>query len=216
MSAMHAMALPDHDPDRRSAVICRFHGRAVRSRPVRAQAPDSTTARAQAPDSMTARAQAPASETARAQAASTGTADGRAVSTATARARAASTRPARAPEPSARMARGQAVRPRAATAPLRLTRRGRVVIAVAVAIVVTAVSLIASGVAQATSHAVPPGAAGQHLSRVVVRPGQSLWSVAAGADPGADTRLVVQQIIELNGLTSGAVPAGQQLWVPRG
>ena len=56
----------------------------------------------------------------------------------------------------------------------------------------------------------------QNLSQVVVRPGQSLWSVAESADPHADTRLVVQQIIELNGLTGDVVAAGQRLWVPRG
>jgi hypothetical protein len=100
--------------------------------------------------------------------------------------------------------------------PLRLTRRGRVVIAVASAILVAAVSLIAAGAVQATSHSLPARVAQQNLSRVVVRPGQSLWSVAESADPHADTRVVVQQIIELNGLTGDAVVAGQQLWVPRG
>ena len=61
-----------------------------------------------------------------------------------------------------------------------------------------------------------PGVAEQHLARVVVRPGQSLWSVAERADPGADTRQVIEEIVELNGLTGDAVAAGQLLWVPRG
>jgi LysM repeat protein len=51
---------------------------------------------------------------------------------------------------------------------------------------------------------------------VTVSPGQSLWSVAENADPAADTRVVIQQILELNGLTSDTVYAGQRLWVPRG
>jgi LysM repeat protein len=63
---------------------------------------------------------------------------------------------------------------------------------------------------------VPPRAAEQSLSRIVVRPGQTLWSVAESADPDADTRLVIQQIAELNGLTGDVVQAGQRLWVPRG
>jgi LysM repeat protein len=100
--------------------------------------------------------------------------------------------------------------------PLRLTRRGRIVIAAVAALLVTIVMLIASGVAQATNHPVPARAAEQSLTQVVVRPGQSLWSVAESADPGADTRLVIQQIIELNGLTSNVAVAGQRLWVPRG
>jgi LysM domain-containing protein len=103
-----------------------------------------------------------------------------------------------------------------ASRPLRLTRRGRVVIAAMAVLLVTVVMLIAAGTAQATNQSVPPRVAERNLTRVVVRPGQSLWSVAESADPHADTRLVSQQIIELNGLNGDVVRAGQQLWVPRG
>ena len=99
---------------------------------------------------------------------------------------------------------------------LRLTRRGRVVAAAAAALLVTAVSLLAAGTAQATNHALPPGAARQNLVQVVVRPGQSLWSVAESADPDQDTRAVIRQIVDLNALSGDIVVAGQQLWVPRG
>ncbi len=104
----------------------------------------------------------------------------------------------------------------AASAPLRLTRRGRVVVAVAVALLLTALSLVVAGSALATSNAAPSRTGEQHLTQVTVRPGQSLWSVAEAADPNADTRLVIQQIIDLNGLTGDTVVAGQQLWVPLG
>jgi LysM repeat protein len=104
----------------------------------------------------------------------------------------------------------------AAGAPLRLTRRGQVVIAAAAVLLVTVLMVIASGSAQATNHSVPPRVAEQNLTRVVVRPGQSLWSVAESADPDADTRMVIEQIIELNGLNGDVVLAGQRLWVPRG
>ena len=119
---------------------------------------------------------------------------------------------ATAPDQAARPqpARGQPV-----TVPLRLTRRGRVVIAVAAALLVAALSLVIAASAQATNH--PQSSRGaQHLIQVTVRPGQSLWSVAENADPGADTRAVIQQIVELNGLTGDIVTAGQRLWVPRG
>jgi hypothetical protein len=100
--------------------------------------------------------------------------------------------------------------------PLRLTRRGRVVVAVMAALLVAALSLIAAGAAQAISHtgaAHPAGPA--NLAQVVVQPGQSLWAVAESADPNADTRLVIQQITELNSLKGDTVFAGQRLWVPR-
>jgi hypothetical protein len=99
---------------------------------------------------------------------------------------------------------------------LRLTRRGRMVAAAVAALLVTVLSLLAAGGAQATNHALPPGAARQGLVQVVVRPGQSLWSVAESADPDQDTRAVIQQIVDLNGLSGDLVSAGQQLWVPRG
>ena len=120
---------------------------------------------------------------------------------------------ATAPAPTARP---QPARGRPVTVPLRLTRRGRVVIAVAAALLLTALSLVIAASAQATNH--PPSSRGaqQHLIQVTVGPGQSLWSVAENADPGADTRAVIQQIVELNGLTGDVVTAGQRVWVPRG
>ena len=80
----------------------------------------------------------------------------------------------------------------------------------------TVLSLLAARAAQATNHPVPPGAARQNLVQVIVRPGQSLWSVAESADPDQDTRAVVQQIVDLNALSGDFVFAGQQLRVPRG
>ena len=119
-----------------------------------------------------------------------------------------------APRP--RLAPDQAARDQAARVPLRLTRRGRVVVAVATALLLAVLSLVIAASAQATSHTAPSSAAQRSLVQVTVRPGQSLWSVAENADPNADTRVVIQQIIELNGLTGNVVFAGQRLWVPRG
>ena len=87
-------------------------------------------------------------------------------------------------------------------------------VGIAAALLAAGLSLVIAASAQATSHS--PGAARQGLARVVVRPGQSLWSVAESADPNADTRSVIQQIIELNGLSADTVLPGQSLWVPRG
>ena len=110
----------------------------------------------------------------------------------------------------------RATRPETANPPLRLTRRGRVVVAVAAALVLAALSLVIASTAQATNHPVSSRAAQQGLAQVTVHPGQSLWSVAESADPAADTRVVIQQIIELNGLSGNVVFGGQRLWVPRG
>ena len=105
---------------------------------------------------------------------------------------------------------------------LRLTRRGRTVIAALAIVIVTAVAtamlfwLGATGGAQAASHRAGAGAAHRGLSQVVVQPGQTLWSIARRAEPAADPRGVVQQIIEANAMGSPTIQAGQLLWVPRG
>ena len=112
--------------------------------------------------------------------------------------------------------RGASRRAGAPDVALRLTRRGRIVVAAVAALLVTVVSLLAAGAAQATNHGLPPGAARQNLVQVVVGPGQSLWSVAESADPDQDTRAVIHQIVDLNALSGDVVFAGQQLWVPRG
>ena len=101
-----------------------------------------------------------------------------------------------------------------ANPPLRLTRRGRIVVAVAAALVLAALSLVIASAAQATNHPVSSRAGQQGVAQITVRPGQTLWSVAENADPGADTRVVIQQITELNGLTGSVVYAGERLWVP--
>ena len=100
--------------------------------------------------------------------------------------------------------------------PLRLTRRGRAVVAAAAALLIAVLAFAATGTAQAANRLPSPGNPGnQNLAQVVVGPGESLWSVAESADPGTDTRVVVQQIIELNRLTGNVVFAGQRLRVPR-
>ena len=123
----------------------------------------------------------------------------------------AALRPSAAPHPAPRT---PATQP--AASPLRLTRRGRVVVAGLAVLLVSVLSLLVAGAAQATSHSAPRAASGSGVGQVVVRPGQSLWSVAESADPDADTRLVIQQILELNALHGDTVFAGQRLWVPRG
>jgi hypothetical protein len=104
---------------------------------------------------------------------------------------------------------------------VRLTRRGRLVVtvmltAVSLSLVVLAWLAIAARGAQAADGGQSPGAVYQNLTSVVVHPGQTLWSIASQAEPTADPRAVMQQIIELNALHGTNVVPGQRLWVPRG
>ncbi|OHV44173.1 peptidoglycan-binding LysM [Parafrankia colletiae] len=47
-----------------------------------------------------------------------------------------------------------------------------------------------------------------------VLPGETLWEIARGIDPDADTREVVGQLMALNGLPTAALLPGQQLRLP--
>ena len=102
----------------------------------------------------------------------------------------------------------------------RLTRRGRRLVwasavLLLVAVLTPVLLALASG-AQAANHGVPPSAVRAAMRHVVVKPGQSLWSIALNAEPEADPRVVVQQIMEFNALGSQVVVPGESLWVPRG
>jgi hypothetical protein len=129
-----------------------------------------------------------------------------------------------APRPAAQAvlgdSRAEAVRPAATATPsrLRLTRRGRAVVAstlaTAAAAVAALVVMTAAAGAQASDHG-RGGGGYAGMREIVVRPGQTLWSIAATAEPSADPRVVVQQIMTVNSLTSTQIQAGQLLWVPR-
>jgi nucleoid-associated protein YgaU len=107
-------------------------------------------------------------------------------------------------------------RARVAPGPARLTSRGRAVVAgLAAAAAVFACSLLAAGGAAAASHG-SPGAGYGGMHQVVVKPGQTLWSIASATEPTADPQAVVQQIVTANSLPGSTIHAGQVLWVPRG
>ena len=95
--------------------------------------------------------------------------------------------------------------------PVRLTRRGRaaVVLAVLLALVVGGFAL-----GRVSSQAAAPGAA-RPLTTVTVAPGETRWPIAARVAPDADRRALIDQIEALNHLHGPQVVAGQQLLLPR-
>ena len=192
MSAMPALDWPEDEPASWPVASWTVPAQPARTETVRAH-----TVRAQAPRGQAVRAQVVRIQPTHAQ-------------------------EPRAQEPRAQALGSQALgslapRVNAAPAPLRLTRRGRIVLVAAAALLVTLLSLLATGAAaSATSRTAPSRGADRNLAQVLVLPGQSLWSVAETAEPNADPQQVMQQIIDLNGLSGDVIQAGQQLWVPRG
>jgi LysM repeat protein len=96
------------------------------------------------------------------------------------------------------------------SAPLRLTRRGQVVLVLAVlAIAYGLLTLLSTPAASTGQVRHVPG------HRVVVEPGQTLWDIARSVAPQADPREVVAEIVDLNSLPDpGAIRVGQPLNIP--
>jgi LysM repeat protein len=98
---------------------------------------------------------------------------------------------------------------------VRLTRRGRLVVALATGSVVLAIGWTAHLSTQDGSAQRPAGQlAPARGTSVVVRPGQTLWGIANRVDPRGDPRVMVARIEKANGLTGPAVHPGQRLLVP--
>ena len=106
----------------------------------------------------------------------------------------------------------------AALPPLRLTRRGRIVLIGIPLVLLAALLLSLAGFFNSPAKASDSAAELQTTSAVTVtvQPGQSLWGIAAAVVPDRDARDVVADIVQLNNLSAGAVFPGQQLFVPAG
>src|SRR5699024_1567636 len=100
-------------------------------------------------------------------------------------------------------------RPVPAEAPLRLTARGRGVLATLALLCALAGGALL-GMATAGGVEMPA-----ETGQVTVLPGQTLWGIATeAADEGQDVRNVMQTIMTLNSLSSATVHPGQELAVP--
>jgi hypothetical protein len=90
---------------------------------------------------------------------------------------------------------------------VRLTRRGRAVV-LALLVAATAVAAILLASASRAADPAGPGAT------AVVRPGDTLWSVAERHAPGRDPYGTIEEIRRLNGLADYTVHPGQELELP--
>ena len=93
--------------------------------------------------------------------------------------------------------------------PVRLTRRGVVVLSLAVA-------LLAGGLLWLARLSAPQAAAPRTVPHVmVVQAGDTLWDIATRVAPGADPQAEVERLMRRNRLTdAGQLRPGMQLQVP--
>lgn len=108
-----------------------------------------------------------------------------------------------------------AVAPIRTTTRLRLTVRGRRVLAALAALpavmALTMAILAGGGAALASRDAGAP--AGSFVT-VTVEPGDTLWGIAQEVAPAADPRDVVDAIVRLNALEGVTIAAGQEIAIP--
>lgn len=112
--------------------------------------------------------------------------------------------------------RPSAAAPRRSTPPVRLTRRGRRLVRTTVLALALVVTLVVLSVGLGAVSSASEGSA-PTTTRVVVQPGQTLWSIASAALPDLDPRAAVGAVADLNGLSaSSEVVPGQALLLPLG
>jgi len=95
-----------------------------------------------------------------------------------------------------------------------LTQRGRVVLGLLItATVLALLALVFAAFAPNASAATQSVDNGSQV--LIVKPGQTLWQIAAEVDPSADPRETIDRILDLNSLSNSAqIHAGQALVVP--
>ena len=93
--------------------------------------------------------------------------------------------------------------------PLRLTRRGRVVI------VIACVALLFGAFVAFGPSVIATDEAGPAPATVTVHPGDTLWDIAGRVNPDGDIRGTVDDIMEMNDIDdAGALRLGAELAVP--
>jgi hypothetical protein len=101
-----------------------------------------------------------------------------------------------------------------AVSPIKLTRRGRLVLSTVSFVTMLAISLISLfGIATSSAKA-SNEATKSPTTQIVVAPGETLWTIAARVNPEIDPRAVIDQIMALNVINGSNVYAGQVLLVP--
>jgi hypothetical protein len=95
---------------------------------------------------------------------------------------------------------------------LRITRRGRAVLTLLIAIPL-AIGAAVTGIGAIGAAAGTQGSTASY-QYLTVEPGESVWQVAQSIAPTADPRDVIADILSLNNLSSGDVQPGQRLAIP--
>ena len=97
-------------------------------------------------------------------------------------------------------------------APVRLTRRGRLVLTLLFLVALSVLLTVFGATSAATGEAGRP----VPTRSVVVEPGDTLWGIAAEVAAPGEVREMTHRIQELNAMSGSGVAVGQELAVPIG
>lgn len=103
-----------------------------------------------------------------------------------------------------------------ASAPVRLTARGRLVVRLMLVLVATLLAFLLLSLGQgAIVSAMTDASASTASHSIVVRSGETLWQIAARELPGTDPRDGISRIRTLNGMApTDSLLAGETLAIP--
>ncbi len=95
---------------------------------------------------------------------------------------------------------------------LKITRRGRLVVAFALASLAFSIAWLGLGGSALATDSAGTG----EFQYVTVQSGQSLWDLAHSIAPNADPRDVIAELSTLNGIEGSVIHPGEQLAIPQG
>ena len=101
-----------------------------------------------------------------------------------------------------------------AVSPIKLTRRGRLVLSTVSFAIMLAISAFSLFGITTTSAKASNETSNSATTQIVVAPGETLWTIAARVNPEIDPRAVIEDIKALNVIEGSQVYAGQVLLVP--
>jgi hypothetical protein len=105
--------------------------------------------------------------------------------------------------------------PRNIAQPLRLTPRGRLLARVAIVASLSLLLLsLLSFFSGARAGASPESITERSYIELSVKPGETLWSIAAALNSEGDLRSLIADIVEINRLTQVDLRVGQKIFIP--
>ena len=97
---------------------------------------------------------------------------------------------------------------------VRLTPRGRLVARLGVVTSLSILLLAGASLFTGATAGSSDSASTSPFMKITVKPGETLWSIAAKINSSADRRDIVDQLIDINHLERGDLVAGQRIYIP--